>query len=191
METNWISYEDYLIKIKKKYIKGLETTFFEYLSKPDAPYKIPFIEVFQDLSDIIPVTYETTSIKDFHFPNDTESKVNLIRQVKSPTWDVLRYTSMKIYSKTKEKTIQSYQRGMPIKTAGRMRGNMEYLEDRWRVQIQPITFKYAFVSKNTLKHTDAVQSKIRDKYLKIRVRYDGKQYVMVNAIKTYFTVSYA
>jgi HSP90 family molecular chaperone len=130
METNWTSYEDYLTKVKKKYIEGLETAFFAYLSKPDAPRKIPFIEVFQDLSDIIPVTYETTSIKDFHFPNDTEFKVNLIRQVKSPTWDVLRYTSMKIYSKTKEKTIQTYQRGMPIKTAGRMRGNMEYLEDR-------------------------------------------------------------
>jgi hypothetical protein len=130
METNWTSYEDYLTKVKKKYIEGLETAFFEYLSKPDAPPKVPFIEVFQDLSDIIPVTYETTSIKDFHFPNDTEFKVNLIRQVKSPTWDVLRYTSMKIYSKTREKTIQTYQRGMPIKTAGRMRGNMEYLEDR-------------------------------------------------------------
>ena len=191
METNWTSYEDYLTKVKKKYIEGLETAFFEYLSKPDAPPKIPFIEVFQDLSDIIPVTYETTSIKDFHFPNDTEFKVNLIRQVKSPTWDVLRYTSMKIYSKTREKTIQTYQRGMPIKTAGRMRGNMEYLEDRWKVQIQPITFKYAYVDKNTLKYTNSVQSKIRDKYLKIRVRYDGKQYVMVNAIKTYFTVSYA
>lgn len=37
---------------------------------------------------------------------------------------------MKIYEKTKEKAIQIYQRGMPIKTAGRMRGNMEYLEDR-------------------------------------------------------------
>jgi len=191
METNWTSYEDYLTKVKKKYIEGLETAFFEYLSKPDAPPKVPFIEVFQDLSDIIPVTYETTSIKDFHFPNDTEFKVNLIRQVKSPTWDVLRYTSMKIYSKTREKTIQTYQRGMPIKTAGRMRGNMEYLEDRWRVQIQPIAFKYAYVDKNTLKYTNSVQSKIRDKYLKIRVRYDGKQYVMVNAIKTYFTVSYA
>ena len=191
METNWTSYEDYLTKVKKKYIEGLETAFFEYLSKPDAPPKIPFIEVFQDLSDIIPVTYETTSIKDFHFPNDTEFKVNLIRQVKSPTWDVLRYTSMKIYSKTKEKTIQTYQRGMPIKTAGRMRGNMEYLEDRWKVQIQPITFKYAYVDKNILKYTNSVQSKIRDKYLKIRVRYDGTQYVMVNAIKTYFTVSYA
>jgi hypothetical protein len=33
--------------------------------------------------------------------------------------------------------------------------------------------------------------KIRDKYLKVRVRYDGKQYVIVNAIRTYFTISYA
>ena len=130
METNWTSYEDYLINIKKKYTEGLEAAFLEELVKPNAPHKIPFIEVFKDLTDIIPVTYETTSIKDFHFANDTEFKKNLTRQVKSPTWDVLRYISMKIYEKTKEKTIQVYQRGMTIKTAGRMRGNMEYLEDR-------------------------------------------------------------
>lgn len=192
METNWISYEDYLTKIKKKYTKGLETAFFEYLSKPDAPPKIPFIEVFQDLSDIIPVTYETTSIKDFHFPNDTEFKVIQTRQVKSPTWDVLRYISMKIYSKTKEKTIQTYQRGMPIKTAGRMRGNMEYLEDRWRVQIQSPTIKYAHINKNDeLAYSDAKQFKLRDKYIKIRVRYDGTQYAIVNGIKTYYRISYA
>ena len=84
-----------------------------------------------------------------------------------------------------------YQRGMTIKTAGRMRGNMEYLEDRWRVQIQPLTFKYAYANGGKLAFTDSVQSKIRDKYLKIRVRYDGKQYVMVNAIKTNYTISYA
>ena len=191
METNWTSYEDYLIKIKKKYTEGLEESFLEELVKPNAPYKIPFVEVFKDLTDIIPVTYETTSIKDFHFANDTEFKEHLVRQVKSPTWDVLRYVSMKIYSKTKEKTIQTYQRGMPIKTAGRMRGNMEYLEDRWRIQIQPIAFKYAFANGGKLAFTDSIQSKIRDKYLKIRVRYDGKQYVMVNAIKTNYTISYA
>ena len=75
METNWTSYEDYLIKIKKKYTEGLEAAFLEELVKPNAPHKIPFIEVFQDLTDIIPVTYETTSIKDLHFANDTEFKV--------------------------------------------------------------------------------------------------------------------
>lgn len=82
---------------------------------------------------------------------------------------------------------------MPIKTAGRLRGNMEYLEDRWRVQIQPITFKYAFLDYKTdnLMFTDSSQAKLRDKYLKVRVRYDGKKYVMVNAIKTNYTVSYA
>ena len=29
METNWTSYEDYLIKIKKKYTEGLEESFFK------------------------------------------------------------------------------------------------------------------------------------------------------------------
>ena len=130
METNWTSYEDYLIKIKKKYTEGFEESFRKKLTEPNAPYKVPFIEVFSDLTDMIPVTYETTSIKDFHFADDTEYKKHVIREMKSPTWDVLRYISMKVYEKTKEKTIQVYQRGMTVKTAGRMRGNMEYLEDR-------------------------------------------------------------
>ena len=32
---------------------------------------------------------------------------------------------------------------------------------------------------------------VRDKYVKIRVRYDGKKYAIVNAVKTYFTISYS
>jgi hypothetical protein len=84
-----------------------------------------------------------------------------------------------------------YQRALPIKKFGRLRGNMEYLEDAWDVQIQPIAIKYAYLKNNSLVLSDAKQSKIRDKYLKVRVRYDGTKYVIVNAIKTYYTISYA
>ncbi len=33
--------------------------------------------------------------------------------------------------------------------------------------------------------------RIRDKYIKIRVKYDGTQYAIINALKTLFTISYA
>ena len=35
------------------------------------------------------------------------------------------------------------------------------------------------------------ETKIRDKYIKIRVRYSGKDLVIISALKTLYTVSYA
>ena len=95
-------------------------------------------------------------------------------------------------NKTKEKVIQSYQRGVNISKVGRVRGNMEYIEDAWDVQIQPLAIKYAYLDQNNnLALSEAKQAKLRDKFIKIRVRYDGKQYAIVNGIRTYFTISYA
>ena len=155
-----------------------ERRYFNYITQNGPPYKVPFIKSVNELSDEIPVHYETLIGTD-SIPDNTV------------TWEQLRDIAIKVNDKTKEKTVQVYQRALPIKKVGRLRGNIEYLEDCWNVQIQPLTFKYAYVSEGVLKYTNANQSKIRDKYLKIRVRYDGKQYVMVNAIKTNYTISYA
>lgn len=158
----------------------LEQKYLEYLQTEDAPSKIPYIECVPELTEKIPVTYEATS---------TGSILS-----KHPTMDVLRAINIKMLNKTKEKIVQIYQRALPIKKFGRLRGNMEYLEDAWDVQIQPASIKYAYLKQATdteISLSDAKQMKIRDKYLKVRVRYDGKNYVIVNAIKTYFTVSYA
>ena len=151
---------------------------FKYLSQEGPPYKIPYIKTVTDLADI--VSAKPITVIGAEGPPSKES-----------TWAELRDIALKIHTKTNEKTIQVYQRAQTIANIGRLRGNMEYLEDCWNVQIQPITFKYAYAGKGKLELTDSVQAKIRDKYLKIRVRYDGKQYVMVNAIKTNYTISYA
>lgn len=150
-----------------------------FLKEPNAPLKIPYIDTTGELTELIPVTYETTSD-----PNTILSNY--------PTWSVLRKISIKMLNKTKEKVIQSYQRGVNISKVGRIRGNMEYVEDAWDVQIQPLAIKYAYLDyDNNLALSEDKQSKLRDKYIKVRVRYDGKQYAIVNAIKTYFTISYA
>lgn len=154
-----------------------EIRYFEYLRQPGFPYKLPYIRTVQDLTGEIPVEYSTLTGED-SMPD------------KSTTWGQLRDIAIKVNNKTNEKSIQSYQRSLPIAKIGRLRGNMEYLENCWNVQIQPLAFKYAYAD-GTLKFTNAAQTKIRDKYLKIRVRYDGKQYVMVTAIKTNYTISYA
>ena len=33
--------------------------------------------------------------------------------------------------------------------------------------------------------------RIRDKYIKIRVKYDGTKYAIINALRTLFTISYS
>lgn len=169
----------------------LKEEYRDYISNnnndPEKEYivKIPYIECVPELTKKIPVTYETI-IK--HRPEDSILGTH-------PRWEVLRDINIKMYPKTKEKVVQIYQRSLPISKFGRLRGNMEYLEDAWDIQIQPPAIKYAFLSKskvnNELLLTEAKQMRIRDKYLRVRVRYDGKKYAIINAIRTYFTTSHA
>ena len=73
-----------------------------------------------------------------------------------------------------------------------MRGNIQYLEDLWNVEIRPVNFKYAYLdSLDEVKFTTLKQSRLRDKYLKVRVKYSGDDLAIVQAIKTTFTISYA
>lgn len=51
--------------------------------------------------------------------------------------------------------------------------------------------KYAYLRGENVELTDSIQMKLRDKYLKVRVRYDGTKYAIINAIKTFYTISYA
>ena len=106
---------------------------------------------------------------------------------------VLRDLTIRSHNKTKEKLINVYQKGLNIKDPdyGRRRGNMQYLEDSWDVQIQPITFKYIYLNGGVVQYTNLNEMKIRDKYIKIRVKYDGTEYAIINALKTLFTISYA
>lgn len=156
----------------------IEQKYTEFLQQVGAPIKIPYIECVSELTEKIPVTYETTSFPGTVLPN-------------SPIWEALRDINIKMLNKSKENIIQVYQRALPITKFGRLRGNMAYVEDAWDIQIQPLAIKYAYLKDNSLILSEAKQTKIRDKYLKVRVRYDGKQYAIINAIRTYFTISYA
>ena len=148
----------------------LDTIYKEELEKGSIK-KLPFIETVEDLNDTI-------------LPQDSILLVN-------PKIEALRRVNIIMYNKTKEKAIQIYQRGCDIKEYGRVKGNMQYVEDSWDIQIQPLSFKYAYLKDNGITYTPLNEMKIRDKYVKIRVRYDGKKYAIVNAVKTYFTISYS
>ncbi|MGV8961766.1 MAG: hypothetical protein ACOH2V_00025 [Candidatus Saccharimonadaceae bacterium] len=104
---------------------------------------------------------------------------------------VLRDLTLREHNKTKERLVNSYQKGADIRDFGRIKGNMQYLEDSWDIQIQPIVFSYAYVVGSELLFTPNTEMKIRDKYIKIRVKYKGDQYAIINALRTLFTISYA
>ena len=109
---------------------------------------------------------------------------------------------------------------------GRIRGNSQYKEDRWKIQIPSITFMqknenwidgippivinyvpedyiYSTISDSCLpeqfskadvdtdKWTYRKETKIRDKYLKVRVRYTGNELAVITAVLTTYTESYA
>lgn len=90
-----------------------------------------------------------------------------------------------------ENRINSNQQGIDIKKSGRIRGNMQYLEDFWNVEIKPINFEYAYIVNNQIQFTKIKQHKIKDKYVKIRVKYSGEDLTIIQGLKTIFTISYA
>jgi hypothetical protein len=103
----------------------------------------------------------------------------------------LKDITLKQDKKLREVYIQTYQKGSDIKKQGRLKGNMEYVEDSWDVQVQPISFKYAYLKNGLLVLSDTKEMKLRDKFIKIRIRYSGDKYAIINSILTMFTISYA
>ena len=100
----------------------LDLKYLEYLQSENAPSKIPYIECVHELTEKIPVTYETTSFPGTVLPG-------------SPTWEILRDINIKTLNKSRENIVQVYQRALPITKFGRLRGNMSYVEYAWNIQI--------------------------------------------------------
>nr|DAQ87774.1 MAG TPA: hypothetical protein [Caudoviricetes sp.] len=76
-----------------------------------------------------------------------------------------------------------------IKTYGRRLGNIEYKEDRWFTTITPIYYKDRIVG--TDNSTELKSTRIRDKWIKIRIKYTGEKLVVINAIQLLLRLSYA
>lgn len=132
-------------------------------------------------------------------------------------------------------SILMHAKAVDITKNGRLRGNIHYKEDKWDIQINPITFKqkneqwntvppicprntpvpndvkenisfpYDMQEKGYLNNSNSFdltewtarkETKPRDKFIKIRVRYyNGKDnnldLVIISALKTLYTISYA
>lgn len=73
----------------------------------------------------------------------------------------------------------------------RMIGNIEYKEDRWNVAIRPIYFKRKLKKHNRVEVSkNAESARLRDKWMKVRIRYKGDKLVVIAAIQTLLTISF-
>lgn len=152
--------------------------------------------------------------------------------------EIVRYPNLgeyRIWNHAKAVDINDFKKG------GRMRGNMQYKEDKWDIQINPLnlvqknesqqewTNVYGdknkemvpaecnlfappaeIYNKDENKGTVTLppdwernivnwrisdklnkEVKLKDKYIKIRVRYSGKDLAIISALKTLYSISYA
>lgn len=76
---------------------------------------------------------------------------------------------------------------------GRVKGNIQYREDSWHLVIKPILYKEDIKLQDKVPtENNTIQStRIRDKFLKVRVKYSGKQLAIITGLKTLMTLSYS
>ena len=90
-----------------------------------------------------------------------------------------------------EVRIRTESLGNDMKKYGRIRGNMQYLEDLWDVEIRPIQITWCYKDNDELKFKKLPETRHRDKYIKVKVRYSGEDLALIQAIYTIFEESYA
>ena len=152
-----------------------------------------------ELNERVPSTYSTLedSYKAYLIANRNVKKLPFIKRIRRTTGNIQwedNTTDIKLVKDDllNEDRVHIQQLANDIKVHGRLRGNIQYLEDLWNVEIRPVNFKYAYLDlTDTLQFTTLKQSRLRDKYLKVRVKYSGNDLAIVQAIKTIYTISYA
>lgn len=119
--------------------------------------------------------------------------IRRIRKNTTDRWEANSTDVVLIYDDLlNEERIHTAQLGNDIKKVGRVKGNMEYLEDLWDIEIRPTNFRYAYLDKfGNIQYKILKQERIRDKYIKIRVKYSGKDLAVIQGLKTFYINSYA
>lgn len=217
---------------------------YKTLNSEPRPLKNSTTEKY-DKSTIFPLYYSRqdtiNEIEDFYHLYGHDSQGNPLSTKNFSALagaEIVRYPNLdeyRIWNHAKAVDIHDFQKG------GRMRGNMQYKEDKWDVQINPLnlvqrneswsewTNIYGDGTKkmvpaecnlfappaeiyNKDENKGAVtlppdwkrnviswgvsdkinkEVKLKDKFIKIRVRYSGKDLAVISALKTLYSISYA
>jgi hypothetical protein len=74
---------------------------------------------------------------------------------------------------------------------GRRLGNIEYKEDKWNLTLTPIYYKQKELKNGEIIESKINSTRIRDKWIKVRIKYTGEKLVVISAIQTLMTLSFA
>ena len=88
-----------------------------------------------------------------------------------------------------EKHIRTTQKCNDMKQWGRIKGNMEYKEDTWVTDIRHLNFKIAYSKNNILQFKKLDYAKLRDKYVKVKIKYSGKDLAVIRGVLTLLDIS--
>ena len=88
-------------------------------------------------------------------------------------------------------TIQQDCKNMADAKFGRRLGNIQYKEDSWYATIEPLVFDPLLKASPDDQKAKWSSTRIRDKFLKVRVKYTGEDLVIITAIKNLCTLSRA
>lgn len=192
---------------------------------------------FYDKSTILPLYYSRqdtiNEIEDYYHLKDDVSTKNFSALAGG---EIVRYKTLGEYR------IWNHTKAVDLNSNGRIRGNMQYKEDKWYVQINPINivqkneYKWDLediggrtglnqnkvpieieqspIPNEVLQYNEGTltipensrdraivkwkweesqmkESKLKDKWIKIRVRYSGRKLAVISAIKTLYSISFS
>lgn len=86
-------------------------------------------------------------------------------------------------------TLITEQECKNIEKHGRRLGNIHYKEDSWYLTVEPIKFDPEFKADEQNPPSKWNSTRIRDKFVKIRVKYSGDSQVIITAIKNLYSLS--
>lgn len=138
---------------------------------------------FEIIGDVYNFTKENI-FKNYSLDEDNKLEVNADFPKLIVTEDQKSYNTKVVWDhRLNQYSLLTHQDCLNINEYGRRIGNIQYLEDKWNIVIQPIYYSDADKNLNSVR--------IRDKYIKIRVKYSGDKYVIITALSTLMRLSYA
>ena len=81
-----------------------------------------------------------------------------------------------------------------VETYGRRLGNIQYKEDVWYLNIEPLFYNAKLKDSDESIYTTSdkfIATKLRDKWVKVRIKYKGDRLAIVNAVTTFENISYS
>lgn len=200
---------------------------------------------FYDRSTLMPLYYSRQDTI-----NEIEDSYHLKDDISTKDFSALAGGEIVHYKTLDEYRIWNHAKVVDMESKGRLRGNMQYNEDKWLVQINPINLVYKNekswdqgdiignrtvssekvpielgqspipdeilekgditydpnnpanndIPENSMdrtitswdwKETQMQEVKLKDKWIKIRIRYTGNKLAIITAIRTLYSVSYS